>query len=158
MAAFHATLEELEGASLLVHVTDASHPQREQQDAAVEALLETLGIGSAPRIHVWNKIDLLDGAEVKRLPAGPNEVTASARGRDGLEELRHRIDHALGEDPIVEAQFDFPSSDGQRLALLYRCGEVLSTEYEDDRVRVRARVTESLRGRLQLPASTRTPA
>jgi len=158
VAAFHATLEELEGASLLVHVTDASHPQREQQDAAVEALLETLGIGSAPRIHVWNKIDLLDGAEVKRLPAGPNEVTASARGRDGLEELRHRIDHALGEDPIVEAQFDFPSSDGQRLALLYRCGEVLSTEYEDDRVRVRARVTESLRGRLQLPASTRTPA
>ena len=103
-------------------------------------------------------VQILDGADLKRLAAGPVEVAASAREGNGLEELRHRIDEALGDDPIVEAQFDFPSSDGQRLALLYRCGEVLSTEYEDDRVRVRARVTESLRERLQLPASTRTPA
>ena len=59
MAAFRATLEELEEARLLLHVTDASDPQREAQDAAVEALLEDLGVAATPRLHVWNKVDLL---------------------------------------------------------------------------------------------------
>ncbi len=148
VAAFRATLEELEGASLLLQVTDASHPQREQQDAAVEALLETLGLSSTPRLHVWNKIDLLDPPEVKRYGSGPMEVATSARTGEGLDELMRRVDEALGDDPLVEALFDFPSADGERLAMLHRCGEVLETRFENDRVRVRARVTRSLRGRL----------
>ena len=148
VAAFRATLEELEGASLLLQVTDASHPQRAQQDAAVEALLETLGLGSTPRLHVWNKIDLLDPPEVKRYVSGPMEVATSARTGEGLDELLRRVDEALGDDPVVEALFDFPSADGERLAMLHRCGEVLETRFENDRVRVRARVTRSLRGRL----------
>lgn len=148
VAAFRATLEELEGASLLVHVTDASHAQHQQQDAAVEALLETLGLGSTPRLHVWNKMDLLDPAQVKGLAAGPHEVAISAHRGEGLDELLRRIDAGLCDDPLVEAQFDFPSADGERLALLHRCGEVLETRFEDERVHVRARVSESLRARL----------
>jgi len=148
VAAFRATLEELEGASLLVHVTDASHAQHQQQDAAVEALLETLGLGSTPRLHVWNKMDLLDPAQVKGLALGLHEVAVSAYRGEGLDELLRRIDAGLCDDPLVEAQFDFPSADGERLALLHRCGEVLETRFEDERVHVRARVSESLRARL----------
>ena len=148
VAAFRATLEELEGASLLVHVTDASHAQHQQQDAAVEALLETLGLGSTPRLHVWNKMDLLEPAQVKGLALGPHEVAVSAYRGEGLDELLRRIDAGLCDDPLVEAQFDFPSADGERLALLHRCGEVLETRFEDERVHVRARVSESLRARL----------
>jgi len=147
VAAFRATLEELEDASLLLHVTDASHPEHGQQDAAVESLLEELGLASAPRLHVWNKIDLLDEAEQKRLPGGPVDVAVSARDGHGIETLLACIDDSLEGGPLVEAEFDFPCSDGESFALVHRFGHVLSTRVEENRVRVRARVTESVRGR-----------
>lgn len=150
VAAFRATLEELEGASLLLHVTDASHPQHPQQDAAVEGLLDILGIASTPRLHVWNKIDLLDAAGARRLPAGSTEVAVSAHTGEGFKTLLERIDGALDANPVVEANFELSSADGERLALLHRLGTVLSMRFEDNRVLVRARVTASLRERLQV--------
>jgi len=149
VAAFRATLEELEDASLLLHVTDASDSRHESQDGAVEALLETLGIGTTSRLHVWNKIDLVDAVGRKRLPASPRDVWVSAQTGEGLEVLRQRIDQALTEDPVIEADFEFSPADGESLALLHRMGVVLSTQYEDDRVRVRARVRESVWERLK---------
>ena len=148
VAAFRATLEELEDASLLLHVTDASHPEHALQDAAVEALLEELGLAAVPRLHVWNKIDLLDEAQQKRLPEGPTDVAVSARAGSGIESLLALIDASLEGGPLVEAEFDFSSSDGKSLALVHRLGHVLSTRVERNRLRVRARVTESVRGRL----------
>jgi GTP-binding protein HflX len=150
VAAFRATLEELEDAGLLLQVTDASHPEHEQQDAAVEGLLETLGVATAPRLHVWNKIDLLEATDLKRLPQGPRDAAVSAKTGDGLRQLLQRIDEQLGDDPLVEAEFEFSPADGQRLASLYRGATVLARRYEDDRVVVRARLRESLRSRLQL--------
>ncbi len=148
VAAFRATLEELQDASLLLHVTDASHPEHGKQDAAVESLLAELGLTSAPRLHVWNKIDLLDETEQKRLAAaGPTDVAVSARDGHGIETLLACIDASLEGGPLVEAEFDFPCSDGESFALVHRFGHVLSTRVEENRVRVRARVTESVRGR-----------
>jgi GTP-binding protein HflX len=149
VAAFHATLEELEGASLLLHVTDASDAQRDSQDAAVEALLEDLGVASAPRLHVWNKVDLLEPGERRKLEAGARSVSASAQTGEGLEILRQRIDEALAADPVVEADFELSPGDGKQLALLHRTGTVVSTQYEAGRVRVRARVPESVREKLK---------
>lgn len=148
VAAFRATLEELEEADLLIHVSDASHPLRNQQDAAVEAQIESLGLASTPRLKVWNKIDRLESSEVRRLRTGPSEVAVSARTGEGLQDLLERIDQGLSGEIMVEAQFDLPSSDGRRLAMLHRLGQVLSTHFENDRVRIRARVTESLRDHL----------
>jgi len=148
-AAFRATLEELEDASLLLHVTDASDSRHESQDGAVEALLETLSVGNTPRLHLWNKIDLVDATGRKRLPAGPTDVWVSARTGEGLDVLLQRIDQSLSKDPVVEADFEISLADGESLALLHRAGVVLSTQYEDDRIRVRARVRESLRERLR---------
>lgn len=156
VAAVRATLEELEDASLLLHVTDASHPEFADQDAAVEALLETLGVASTPRIHVWNKIDLLSEPERKRFEHNPLDVQISAKLGAGLDLLRHRIDEALPQDVMVETVFDLPSEDGETLALIHRLGTVLSTDYEADRVRVRARIAESARARL-LPAAKTLP-
>jgi len=149
VAAFRATLEELEDASLLLHVTDASDSRHQSQDEAVEALLETLGVGTTPRLHLWNKIDLVDAIGRKRLPASPRDVWVSARTAEGLEVLRQRIDQTLTEDPVIEADFDFSPADGESLALLHRTAVVLSTDYEDDRVRIRARVRESVWERLK---------
>ena len=149
VAAFRATLEELEDASLLLHVTDASDPELEARDAAVEGLLETLGIASPPRLHVWNKLDLLGATGRTKLPSGPQDLAVSACTGEGLDALLKRIDEMLGEDRMVEADFELSAADGERLALLYRSGTVLSTHFEDERVQVRARVRKSLRDWLQ---------
>jgi GTP-binding protein HflX len=141
----------LADANLLLHVTDAADPQRDAQDAAVETLMESLGVASTPRLHVWNKVDLLEPGERRKLEAGPRNVRVSAQSGEGLDELRQQIDDALGADPVVEADFELAASDGKHLALLHRTGTVVSTEYEADRVRVRAKVRESVRARLQSP-------
>jgi len=144
VAAFRATLEELEDASLLLHVTDASDSRNESQDAAVEALLETLNVAATPRLHLWNKIDLLDAPARERLPAAAEDVWVSARTGEGLEFLLRGIDQALTADPVIEADIQLSPGDGETLALLHRCGVVLSTQYEDDQVKVRVRLRKSL--------------
>lgn len=156
VAAFQATLEELEDASLLLQVTDASHSQRHQHESTVERLLESMGLGGKPRLLVWNKIDLLDDALRVRLPKGPKDVAASATTGEGFEALLEAIDQALEEDPIVESEFEFSAGDGERLALLHRAGNVLSTRYEDNRVTVRARLAKSLQERLENENGSRT--
>ena len=149
VAAFRAPLEELEDASLLLHVTDASDEQCDSQDAAVEALLENLGVASTPRLHLWNKVDLLEPGERRKLEAGPPNVCVSAQSGEGLEELRQQVDDTLGADPIVEADFELLPSEGKYLALLHRTGTVVFTRYEASRIFVRAKVPESVRQRLQ---------
>ena len=153
VAAFRATLEELEDASLLLQVMDASHSQRHQHETTVEKLLETMGLAGTPRLVVWNKIDLLDESWRARLPKGPRQVEVSAITSEGFETLQVAIDRALEEDPIVETEFEFSAGDGERLALLHRAGNVLSTRYEDNRVRVRARLARSLWQRLESESS-----
>jgi GTP-binding protein HflX len=144
VAAFRATLEELEDASLLLHVTDASDSRHESQDAAVEGLLETLNVASTPRLHLWNKIDLLDAPSRNRLPEGPCDVPVSAHSGAGLELLRQRIDDSLAEDPVSEVELELSAADGEGLAFLHRSGVVLAVRYEDEGVRVRARLRKSV--------------
>jgi GTP-binding protein HflX len=144
VAAFRATLEELEEARLLLHVTDASDPEHDAQDAAVETLLEDLGVASTPRLHVWNKIDQLVPAEQRRLETADRSVAVSAQTGEGLEHLRQIISDELTTDPVVEADFELSSSDGKQLALLHRAGTVVSTYYKEGRVFVRARVPQSV--------------
>jgi 50S ribosomal subunit-associated GTPase HflX len=79
-------------------------------------------------------------------------VWVSARSGEGLQKLLQRIDEALNEDPLVEARFELSASDSEQLALLHRIGTVLSTEFEDNRLLVRARVNASLVERLQATA------
>ncbi len=149
MAAFRATLEELEEARLLLQVTDASDPQCSAQDAAVEALLEDLGVAATPRLHVWNKVDLLAPGDQRKFTAADSSVAVSAKTGEGLENLRRQIADALAADPMVEADFELSSSDGKHLAFLHRAGTVVSTHYEEGKVLVRARVPESVREMLR---------
>jgi GTP-binding protein HflX len=151
VAAFRATLEELEGANLLLQVADAANPKRDQQAAAVDAQIETMGLSLTPRIRVWNKIDLLEPEDLKRLHAhlGTQAVTLSAQTGEGLQQLLDNIDGCLDSDPVSEVRFELPASEQHQLGVLHRYGEVLSTDFSDGGVVVRARVPQSLRRRLQ---------
>src|SRR6202167_3997401 len=67
MAAFKATLEEVQEAALILHVTDVSNPAHAEQDAEVEKVLTELGVADRPRLRVLNKIDRLTPAEIEAL-------------------------------------------------------------------------------------------
>jgi GTP-binding protein HflX len=91
VAAFQATLEEVQEAELLLHVVDVSHPHAELQQTAVEAVLGELGLADRPTILVYNKIDRL--SRRPDFPWGPRSgrVATSAKTGDGLDDLRREI-------------------------------------------------------------------
>ena len=91
VAAFQATLEEVQEAELLLHVVDVSHPHAELQQAAVEAVLGELGLADRPTILVYNKIDRL--GQRPDFPWGPGSgrVAISAKTGAGLDDLRREI-------------------------------------------------------------------
>ncbi len=90
VAAFRATLSEAADADLLLHVIDASHPNREEQIDAVEAVLAEIGADEVPQVRVYNKIDLAGLAPgVERDQSGIlRAVRLSALTGDGCAELR----------------------------------------------------------------------
>ncbi|MGH9326967.1 MAG: GTPase HflX [Terriglobia bacterium] len=144
VTAFRATFEELESADLLLHVSDASSPDCEEQERVVAGLLESMGLASTPLLHVWNKADLTGNSALRRVPSETG-VAVSALTGQGIPELLSNIDQALAPESITETEFELSPSDGKTLALLGRAGAIVSTQYMDGSVRVRARVTESLR-------------
>ena len=95
VAAFRATLEELDDASLLLHVVDASDPAHDAQVEAVEQILETLGLLSKPRILVWNKSDRIAPELAETLARTRGGVAISAVRGQGLEALLHKADRTL---------------------------------------------------------------
>jgi GTP-binding protein HflX len=103
VAAFRATLEELEEATLLLHVVDITHPEAEEQVHTVEETLKELGLADRPRVTALNKLDLVDGNREQgtgnnniAVPVWAAEgVPVSAAKGWGLAELRARIEVAL---------------------------------------------------------------
>ncbi|MCU0699534.1 MAG: GTPase HflX [Myxococcaceae bacterium] len=95
VAAFRATLEELEDASLLLHVIDASDPARDAQVDAVEKILGSLDLLGRPRLKVWNKVDRLSELEVAALLRARGGVAVSALSRRGFDELLEKAETTL---------------------------------------------------------------
>lgn len=90
--AFRATLEELEAASLLLHVADASHPEMEEQIQAVEEILEEMELGDVPRILLLNKWDMLPHElRAPLIETHAAAIPVSARTGYGLERLAEAI-------------------------------------------------------------------
>src|SRR5687767_1963298 len=88
VAAFRATLEEVAGADLLLHVIDASSAERDRQIDAVRSVLQEVGAGEVPAIEVFNKCDRLDAGAQARLQAlHPGALCVSALRGEGREEL-----------------------------------------------------------------------
>jgi GTP-binding protein HflX len=95
VAAFRATLEELEDASLLLHVIDASDPDRDLQVQAVERILASLELDQTPRLRVWNKADRLDPDTAWAVAKQKGGVSVSAVTRQGLDELLLKAEQVL---------------------------------------------------------------
>jgi len=101
IAAFHATLEEVSEADLLLHVVDVSHPYFEKQMHAVYSVLEELGSITKPIITVFNKIDRLENKSKmkKYLKKYQPAVAISALHQSGLEDLLKIINKIITLSP-----------------------------------------------------------
>ena len=95
MAAFRATLEEIEDSDLIVHVVDVSHPGYESHIRAVHRILGELGYDGIPRLLVFNKIDRVAPEELPPRVDGDDAMQISALRGVGIEDLLHRIDDSL---------------------------------------------------------------
>ena len=153
IAAFRATLEEVQEAALILHVTDISNPHHAEQDAEVEKVLDDLGVKNSPRVHVFNKIDQIDPVQLANFQSanGNNEqkAFASAATGAGLKDLLARIDTVLPGDPLVRVQLNVPLANGRDLAIIHACGRVLNSEVLDGHMKVDAELPESVARQLQ---------
>ncbi len=96
VAAFKATLEEMRASDLLLHVIDIAHPQWQDQEQAVAAVLEELGMATKPLISLYNKVDKLPHPEaIAFLSRRPQSVVTSANTGAGLSELKTVIAEML---------------------------------------------------------------
>lgn len=143
VTSFRATLEEVERAELLLHVRDAASPTLEEQKAQVEAVLAELEVRHTPTLQVLNKSDLLpEGAAT-----APAEHLVSAKTGSGLSELLEAMDAALTADPLEEAEFRIPQSEGRVLAALERGAILTNQRFAGNLLYVHAVGPASLLGR-----------
>ena len=140
--AFKATLEELKYADVLLHVIDLSNPEWEEQAEVVDSLVRQLGAEQTPCLRVFNKCDLYVGI----LPHGEDVVCISAKTGEGADVLTERLS-AMLRDGVHETELLLPYADAGVLDVLRREAQILSTEYEDLGIRVRANLSSELCGR-----------
>lgn len=95
ITAFRATLEEMEGSDILVHLVDASSPQLENHIASVVKILEELNLSEIPRLLVFNKADLLNEDELENMKRAHGAVVISALNRNSLLPMIERIGEML---------------------------------------------------------------
>lgn len=148
--AFKATLEEVRTATLLLHVVDASSPLASERMTIVDEVLSEIGAGASPRIVVTNKADLAEHGANRN--SARDAVSISALRGEGLGDLLSRIEAQLGGSR-EEVTVTLPARRGDLLAMARRDGEVLSEEYRDGVVSVRARVSAPVAGRLRKAAA-----
>jgi GTP-binding protein HflX len=152
VAAFRATLEEVAEADLMVHVVDASAPDRDRRMNAVRQVLDEVGAGNVPLLEVYNKCDALAPDERRRLQdQDPSALQISALKRQGTDELVETLASRLALDVRrVRLTFDLQDPAArERIARVYRHARVLVHETRDDRVSIVADVPRRLLSRLE---------
>lgn len=146
--AFHATLEEVSEADLIVHVRDISHPESQAQKRDVLGVLGEIGIDDAAQnemIEALNKIDLVDADAHDAITARSDRqnervVAISAETGEGCKALLTAMsDHLSAGYQLIEVNVD--PTDGRKLAWLYQHGEVVERTDTDERILVTVRLS-----------------
>jgi GTP-binding protein HflX len=150
IAAFRATLEEVQEAALILLVTDVSNPHHTEQDAEVEKILKELGVADRPRLHVLNKIDKLAPDMAEAVNSDHNSARVSGLTGEGLEALLGRIDEAMPVDPLLRLRFTLPLADGRAIALVHALGRVLRSDVQDSSMSIEAEVPQSVARQLRI--------
>lgn len=143
--AFHATLEELEYADLLLHVIDASDPNRDEHIAVVDKLIGQLSKEGTPVLRCYNKSDLVDREDI---PVGNDSISISAKQNRGMEELLAGIEAALAKTKH-HVVLNLPYSMGGQVDTLHSNAKVKSVDYTSDGIKIDVVLDDILYGRLR---------
>jgi len=154
VSAFRATLEEVQRATLIMQVSDASSRVSAEQDAQVESVLKELEADKKPRLRVMNKIDLLPPKQRESLRDSDlldNDQTihVSAAKGIGLSTLLDRVDALLEEDRPCRVRLCIPQKEGKMLAQLQAGARIYSRQYQDGLVVLEADAPASLLRRMR---------
>lgn len=136
--AFKSTLEEAKYADYIIHVVDASNPQAEMQMHIVYETLQQLGAASKKIITLFNKQDLAQGTQLRDFRAD-HTLKISAKTGQGLAEVKEIFSKLLSEDQIYIERL-FPYQEAGRIQLIREYGQLLSEEYTEKGISVKAKV------------------
>jgi GTP-binding protein HflX len=149
VAAFRSTLEEVQLADCLLLVSDASAPNREEQDAAVDRVVAELGAAGVPQTRVYNKCDALSPAERRDLLAVRRDaLLVSAATGEGVDAALARVQDLISDRWLLR-ELDFPAHDRRLVSEAYRSAQVLSERHLGGKTRLRLRATRENLDRLR---------
>ena len=143
--AFKSTLEEAKYSDLILHVVDASNPQKEKQMEAVYDTLKQLGANESPIITAFNKIDLLNGDEILKDPNAEAVVRISGKNGEGTDQLLEQIEKILQKQKLyLEKLYGY--QEAGKIQLIRSHGQLLKEEYRDDGIYVEAYIPKEILG------------
>ncbi len=146
--AFKSTLDEVNEADLLLHVTDASAPQREAQMQAVREVLQEIGAHEKPSLIVFNKVDRMDTEDVAGLARRyPGSVLVSALDGDGIEELIGRIAEEAGRDSVTVSAL-VPYTRGDLVQFAHEKTQILAERHTEAGTHLVLRAPHAIAARL----------
>jgi len=146
--AFRSTLEEAAYADILIHVVDASSPDREEEMRTVYHTLDGLGINGKKVLTLFNKTDLLPEEEGMGDPRADGVLRVSARSGEGLDKLPGKLQELFREER-VPLEIVLSYSDMEIRELIRREGEILSEDFREDGVYVNAMVSPRILGQIK---------
>jgi GTP-binding protein HflX len=159
IAAFRATLEELNEADLLLHVVDVGHPNLHERMIVVRETLALLDLASRESLIVFNKADTLRGAEGAALREAlaaefPAAVFVSATTGEGVDALRARLG-AAAASRWTKVDVTVPHKEGGLLQRVRERGALRSVEYEEAGIHIEADVPADLAAELTASAKAK---
>jgi GTP-binding protein HflX len=141
VAAFHATLEEITEADLLLHVVDISHPNALNQYQSVQMTLDEIGAGHVPAVSVLNKIDRLHSPQSAQETTRqyPKSVAISASKGTAIQEMLKLVHQELYES-FAPIQVNLPYQQGALISLFHEMGQVERIEHGRSGVLMQGRI------------------
>ena len=158
VAAFRATLEELNSADLLVHVVDVGHPNLHERMIVVRETLTSLDLASRKTLVVFNKADTLRGAEGDALREAlgaefPAALFVSAHTGEGVDALRERLG-AIAASGWTKVDVTVPHREGGLLQRVRERGKLRSADYGEAGIHIKADVPADLAAELTSKRAT----
>lgn len=145
--AFKSTLEEAKYSDIILHVVDCANPQMEIQMHVVYETLRELGIQDKIMVTVFNKIDQADGQLILKDLKADYQTKISAKTGEGLEDLQLLLETILRNQKVYLEKV-YPYGEAGKIQTIRKYGQLLSEEYQEDGIAVKAYVPASLFGSL----------
>ncbi|MGN0161420.1 MAG: GTPase HflX [Lachnospiraceae bacterium] len=145
--AFRSTLEEAKFSDIILHVVDASNPDRDAQMQVVYDTLQQLGVEDKPVITLFNKMDRLEQPEVLRDFKADKTLNISAKQGIGLDAVKAQIEEILRERKVyVDKVYSY--QEAGKIQLIRKYGQLISEEYIAEGIAVKAYVPREITPRV----------